>query len=262
MSETIEKPAPKRLSYTEALNMAQLCHRDGLWEQAEQLYRTLRKLEPGDANAMHFFGVLRHQQGHSGEAPELIRESIGIDPNKLVAAEAAFKGALERNATFADAHTNLGSLYGVKSRHDEALHHLFEAIRPEPEDLRPRRSLGRVYVKRGDKKKAAEVFRDCVLRDPDSVEARDFLAAVTGENVPERAPDVYVSELFDTFASSFDAKQACVLRDAQPHERSVHCAADCHQQPAQRKRHLRAMSRQTGRPSRRTRGVEMTAFER
>ena len=258
MDETRTAAAPKRLTFHEAMGVAQQCHRDGLFDQAESVYRALRKLEPGNADAMHFFGVLRHQQGHTDEALALVRESIAIDPavaswhnnlgnvllenqqldaaaaaytqcaeldpgncevlnnlgvmlakqNRLKASEAAFREALVRNPGFADAHTNLGSLYGVKGRSDDALHHLFEAIRLDPEDLRPRRSLGRVYLKLGDREKAAELFRDWALRDPESVEARHFLAAVTGENVPDRAPDMYVTELFDTFAASFDAKLA------------------------------------------------------
>ncbi len=247
---------PKQMSFQEALSFAQQCHHDGLFEQAERVYLALRKMQPNDANAMHFLGVLRHQQGRSEEALALIRESMTIDANvaswhnnlgnvlleckdvdgavaayercseldprnyevlnnlgvllanqnRFRAAEAALKDALVRNPEFADAHTNLGSLYCEKGRYEEAKTHLFEAIRLDPQDARPRRSMGHTYVKLGDTEKAAEWFRDWVLRDPKSAEARHFLSAVTGEDVPERAPDMYVTELFDTFAASFDNK--------------------------------------------------------
>jgi predicted TPR repeat methyltransferase len=40
---------------------------------------------------------------------------------------------------------------------------------------------------------------------PEDAEARHFLAACTGEEVPGRASDVFIRDTFDRFASSFDA---------------------------------------------------------
>ncbi len=51
---------------------------------------------------------------------------------------------------------------------------------------------------------AAEIYRKWLACDPDNPIPKHMLAASTGENVPTRAGDAYLSEIFDAFADSFD----------------------------------------------------------
>src|SRR5260221_10287975 len=71
-----------------------------------------------------------------------------------------------------------------------------------------RRMLGAAYSMMGMHDEARKVYRAWLEVEPDSVLAAFHLQANLGENVPERAPDAYVAQVFDSFASSFDAKLA------------------------------------------------------
>ena len=52
---------------------------------------------------------------------------------------------------------------------------------------------------------AADVYREWAVQEPQSAKARHMVAAVSQNDVPVRAADDYVRELFDGAARSFDA---------------------------------------------------------
>lgn len=72
--------ATHELSFADALRVAVALHRDGRWDGAETLYRRLLQLQPDDANAQHFLGMLLHRRGKRDEALALLERSIAIDP--------------------------------------------------------------------------------------------------------------------------------------------------------------------------------------
>jgi predicted TPR repeat methyltransferase len=82
----------------QALEMAVQFHRQGWLEPAEEFYRGVLRLEPGEPNALHYLGVLLHQTGNSEGGVELLR------------------AAIERRPDWADAHNNLGNIL-KESRH-------------------------------------------------------------------------------------------------------------------------------------------------
>jgi predicted TPR repeat methyltransferase len=75
-----------------------------------------------------------------------------------------------------------------------------------PRNASLRRLLGASYSAMGMTKEATAVYRNWVQAEPDNPVALFHLQACTGESVPDRAPDAYVTSIFDSFASSFDAK--------------------------------------------------------
>jgi predicted TPR repeat methyltransferase len=52
---------------------------------------------------------------------------------------------------------------------------------------------------------AREVYQQWLAKDPDNPVAKHLIAACSGKDVPLRAPDEVVKQLFDGFAESFDA---------------------------------------------------------
>ena len=62
-----------RVDLPQALDMAVQFHRQGWLEPAEEFYRAVLKLEPGEPNALHYLGVLLHQTGKSEAGVELLR---------------------------------------------------------------------------------------------------------------------------------------------------------------------------------------------
>lgn len=254
-------PDQTELSYDDALLLAVRLHRDMRLDGAERLYRRLLELQPDDANAQHFLGMLLSQRGHAAQRDEaiaLMRRSVmavptvaawhnnlgnalfdgeeheaaaiaygrcsALDPDnvevlnnlgcllrgqgRIGEAEAAFRRALALRPDFGDAHANFATLLAKSDRLTEAFEHYSRALELQPLDPRARRLLGVVYAQSGRLVEAAAVFRDWVAHEPDNVQARHHLVAVTGDGVPERAPDDYVVDVFDKFAGSFDERLA------------------------------------------------------
>jgi len=72
----------------QALEMAVQFHRQGWLEPAEEVYRAVLKLLPGEPNALHYLGVLLHQTGNSAAAvmPISIRSIVFMGPSRSVIA--------------------------------------------------------------------------------------------------------------------------------------------------------------------------------
>ena len=207
-----------------ALAAAIEAHQAGRYPQAETLYRAWLDEHPADCDGLHFLGMLRFQQGRAAEAVDLIRQSLQTDPrnahawnnlgnilfvmNRQEVAAEAYLHALELDISLAAPWKNLGECLeraGSPERAISLFRHIIETV---PGFVPAYEALGRLLRVFGRKEEAIAVYRRWVELDPDRHTARHLLAAVTGENVPERASDAYMRELFDGFAEEFDSKLA------------------------------------------------------
>jgi predicted TPR repeat methyltransferase len=68
-----------------------------------------------------------------------------------------------------------------------------------------REMLVRILIETGESSSAIEKCEAWLKQDPESSIATHMLAAIQGENVPNRASADYVAKTFDSFADSFDA---------------------------------------------------------
>ncbi len=157
---------------------------------AAAAYQRCLALEPGNVEVRNNLGCLLRQNGQLQEAEVVLREAISRAPE------------------FGDAFANLAVVLAQRGRIDEAMAAGVRAIELNPDDPRSRRVLGALYARCGRRDMAAQLFAGWLALCPDDPQARHHLAAVTGENVPERASDAYVVEVFDKFAASFDATLA------------------------------------------------------
>jgi predicted TPR repeat methyltransferase len=169
-------------------NLGNVLVERGRLEDATTAYRRSVEIEPGNADAHNNLGALLKAQGRIDESA------------------AAYQTALELDPEHAAAYTNMGNLLSSQGRHTEAVDFYSKAINLRPEDAGARHRLGFAYYALGQIEVAAEVFRIWLRSEPAHPIARHMLAACTGEEVPERAPDAYVQAVFDGFAASFDAK--------------------------------------------------------
>lgn len=162
----------------------------GRVDEAAQAYEEAARLAPDRHDIQNNLGALRrHQQ-------------------RPVEAEAAYRRAIELNPSYADAYTNLGSLLDALGRKSEALTAYCEALVLMPRHSQARKLLGVAYYTLGRLEEATQVYREWMADEPGNPVPRHYLAACTGENVPQRADDGYVQNVFDRFADSFDAKLA------------------------------------------------------
>ena len=190
--------------------------------EAEAIYLRLLRNRPNDADALHLLGLLRMHQGRRGAAIELMQRSLKIlstNPhawnnlgNLLLAegqddaAQEAYTRATHLNPQMAEAWFNLGILFRRKRRPDDALASFRRVLDSNPRFAAAYESLGLLLYRMGRTDHAADVYRKWLEVEPGQPLARHMLAATTGRDVPARADDRYVAELFDGFANSFDAQ--------------------------------------------------------
>lgn len=157
-------------------------------EAAALAYQRCIELDPGNVEAHGNLGCLLRGLGRTAEA------------------EATFQKALALNPNVSSVHANYAMLLANTKRIPQAQAHYLRSLELQPVNPVVSKLLGVMYAQTGQLEKAAAIFREWLEKEPDSAQARHHLAAVTGEQVPGRASDGYVSEVFDTFATSFDAR--------------------------------------------------------
>jgi predicted TPR repeat methyltransferase len=211
-----QPPVDRSVSIEKAIEL----HKAGRLAEAEAIYLRLLAARANDADALHFLGLLRVHQGRRDSAVELMQRSLKVLPtnphawnnlgNLLMAAdqseaaEEAYIHATNLAPELGEAWFNLGVLFRRKRRPEDALRSFRRVLDSNPRFSRAYESLGLLLYRMGRSDHAADVYRKWLEVEPDNPVARHMWSATTGELVPARADDRYVTALFDGFANSFD----------------------------------------------------------
>jgi predicted TPR repeat methyltransferase len=210
----------RELSLQQALVLAQQRQRDGDFDAAEAIYLQVLVQRPDEPNALQFLGVLRHQQGRTAEALNLISQALVQAPQDLGPwlnlgkvlletgkpdeAEQALQQALRIAPDAVQVHQGLAQLYWQTRRVQECLAHGMRAQGLERNHYRARILISRALFELGEREQAIANLREWAAEAPDCAEAAHCLAAAGGAPVPGRASDGYVREVFDRFADGFE----------------------------------------------------------
>lgn len=140
-------------------------HGRGDLQTAERLYREVLESEPGDADALHYLGVIHLQGGRFEEAVKLISESIRRKPDyadamvnlgygfsalgRFEAAVEQFDAALTIGPATAILHANLAGAKERLGHYAEAIEHFRKTLEIQPELSEARRSLADTLLKAG-----------------------------------------------------------------------------------------------------------------
>jgi predicted TPR repeat methyltransferase len=180
------------LTADEALEVALQLHRHGSLDPAENLYRKVIAAAPENLNALHYLGVLCHQQNRHAEAAESIQRIIDLDPQNADAhnnlgnvleglgrysdAEACYRRAIALQPGHDPACNNLGVILMAQRKVAEALDAYRRAVALAPESADYRYNMGNALRKSGDIEEAADAYRKAVDLNPDHTGARQGLA--------------------------------------------------------------------------------------
>src|SRR4029453_4970776 len=126
----------RALTLDEAVAVALALQQAEQWAAAEDIYRSVPEVAPSHADALHFSGVLAHQQRRAEEAITLIERSIELEPERadwysnlgivlqdqlrLDDAVTAYRSAIALDPTHANAHSNLGVVLRARGKVAEA----------------------------------------------------------------------------------------------------------------------------------------------
>ncbi len=151
-SHKAEVTAPQLLA------LAVRLHRDGNLDEAERCYRALLELDPRNANALHFLGVLLWRRDNATGALELIQQAIAIDP--MVAAW----------------HNNLGNVLLAQGHYDQAAVAYGRCTELDPDNLEVLNNLGLLLQKLGRPREAEATLLRAIAANPRFAGAHTNLA--------------------------------------------------------------------------------------
>ena len=125
---------------------------------AARLYESILNRDQGDAGTLHMLGVLRHQQGNSSLAVQLIERALLFRPDVAVfhaslaeaqralghfdRAVASGCEALRRGLNDPAVANNLGLALHALKRHDEAAGAFLSVLQSRPDDPMAHTNLG------------------------------------------------------------------------------------------------------------------------
>src|SRR5689334_2692749 len=99
-----------RRALEEAVSHHQRCH----LPEAERAFERVLAKFPNYFDALHFYGLFKHQQGQAGDALTLVAKATRLNPRST------------------NAFNSLGVIYGVLGRHAEALSSFDSALKLDP----------------------------------------------------------------------------------------------------------------------------------
>jgi tetratricopeptide (TPR) repeat protein len=123
-------------AFLRRLDQALVHHQAGRLDEAEKLYKQALALQPGDADALHYLGVVAHQRGDHDKAVEQILRAVQAQPGssqmhcnlaeaqraagKPAEAEASARAALALRADYPEAWLNLAAALFQRRRFAES----------------------------------------------------------------------------------------------------------------------------------------------
>jgi tetratricopeptide (TPR) repeat protein len=106
--------ATRELTLEEAVSIAIQLQKNEQLVEAQELYRRVLKTNPNHPQALHYSGVLAHQQGRTDEAVMLIEKSLQLQPDR------------------ADCYNNLGIILQSSGKLERAIEAYQQAITIDP----------------------------------------------------------------------------------------------------------------------------------
>jgi tetratricopeptide (TPR) repeat protein len=130
-----------------------------VWHDSESLFRRAVAVAPRSVIAHHNLAGGLANEGRIDEAVELYRGALAIQP-------------------YADGHAELGRIFALQGKVDEAIAHDREAIRLDPAYLPARQNLALLFIRLGRLDEAEKEYRAALTVDPSFVEGHHNLAYV------------------------------------------------------------------------------------
>jgi len=201
-----------------------LCHQRGRSEEGVRLIEAALKITPKHPDAHNNLGNIHKEGGRFTDAERCYRKALHCGPkhynaqnNLAVVLEAqerleeafeAYAKLLQQAPKFAQGHYLMGTFLRNHAQNMQHVEQSVECFRTahalDPRNTRALEGLGVSLYALNRYEAAAQVYRDWLAREPEHPVARHMLAACGGAEVPSRADDAYVRNVFDKFADSFD----------------------------------------------------------
>lgn len=142
--------------------------------------------------------------------------SVFHSTNQHESAEHAYRTALTYDEYYVPALNNLARLLLETGREEESSLLSCLAYTQPPMQDKPLKVLAFAYYRLGKIVEATDCYRKWLDLEPDNTYAKLHLAACTGQDVPDKAPEDYITGLYDDMAVFFDNKLVSTLSYSGP----------------------------------------------
>jgi predicted TPR repeat methyltransferase len=188
-------------------------------DEATASFRAILDHDQHNAVALYNLGILSYNLGQFDEADAWYTQALQENPadpdtlfnlaltycqqNKPAEAAACYEQALAVSPDDPDINFNLGSIYKDLHKLDRAVVCLQKVIAKNPEHGAAHTNLGTLYHMQGKTDEAINSYRRAVELGHHIASANHLLASLTGATT-EKAPQQYVTDVFDNYAERFD----------------------------------------------------------
>ncbi len=202
--------------------LAQLYFQEGRYEKAARHYQERLSSEPQHAISLLGLGATFIKQGKLESGIEQLKESIQVDPQLVEAYQNLATVYLDMGQyQFSLKYTlliyqkqptvenrfQLGLVYMMMERHREAIENFQAILLEDSQHFNAHMNLGTVYLKLRKYPKAIKHYKQALRLRPTDQQIAYLLQALeqkSEKTCPERAPLIYVKNLFDQYAPYFD----------------------------------------------------------
>jgi predicted TPR repeat methyltransferase len=190
--EPHEPSATREVTLEDAIRAAQHLQRTREFDRADAVYQQILAAVPDEPNALHFLGVLRHQQGRNDEAIDLIRRAATLLPgdsglwmnlgNVLMEAQRyddavdAYKQAAEYAPGNVLIYSNLGLLYARLNHFELAEASFRHALSLAPNAEYALYNYARMLQRQGRNEEAVAYYIKMLHANPSDPKARRMLS--------------------------------------------------------------------------------------
>ena len=161
-------------------NIGYLKTSEGKYTEAIEAFRKATQLDHLFAKAYEGMGKAYRALGQNEQAEKYLQKAVDIymDKENVEDAESILNDILEISKDSVNVFNSLGVLYRKKGDFKKALKNYEKALRVHPEETFILYNVGRLFLDMKDPGKAVEYFEKAVSIDPDFKEARQVLDAI------------------------------------------------------------------------------------
>ncbi len=135
------------------------------------------------------------ETGMSIEALEAFAEGVALLEDDLAGAAEWLEKAVQMEPNFAEAHYNLGLVYGDMDRADQAVEHIQTARDLDPDVYDYTIAMAKAYAEAEEYVNARRLFNEVVNREPENLTAINNLAVISLREGNEEEALEYVEEI-------------------------------------------------------------------
>jgi len=183
-----KKNTPLPQSISKAFDQAVQRHQTGDFESAEKTYRQVLKIDPKNAAANNFLGILMGQKGDFRKATKLFQNSIKTNPQNptthknlgnafkelghLKKSISSYQKAIFLKSDYTDAYHDLGIIYFALGQTTDAINSFQRTLTLNPNHANAHFNLGITFNALGQLEKACQHYQKSLTLRPDNIQAQ------------------------------------------------------------------------------------------